>query len=53
MPVTAGTRADAGLQWASAELALAPLAPGEYVIKLTMAGPGEPRELFTAIRVTP
>jgi hypothetical protein len=53
VPVAAHTRADAGMQWASAELALAPLAPGEYVIKLTMAGVGEPREMFTAIRVTP
>lgn len=53
VPVTPDTRADAGLHWASAELALAPLAPGEYVVKLTMAGVGEPREMFTAIRVTP
>jgi VWFA-related protein len=53
VPVTANTRADAGMHWASAELVLAPLAPGEYVIKLTMAGVGEPREMFTAIRVTP
>jgi VWFA-related protein len=53
VPVTADTRADAGMHWASAELALAPLAPGEYVIKLTMTGTGEPREMFTAIRVTP
>jgi hypothetical protein len=53
LPVTATIRADGGVQWATAELALAPLAPGEYVLRLTLAGLGEPREMLTAIRVTP
>ena len=51
--VTANSRADDGVQWATAEVALAPLAPGEYVLRLTLDGPGESREMFTAIRVTP
>ena len=51
--VAPATRVDGDLHWASAELALAPLAPGEYLVKLTLAGPGAPRDLFTAIRVTP
>jgi VWFA-related protein len=53
LPVTATIRADGGVQWATAELALAPLAPGEYVLRLTLVGLGEPREMLTAIRVTP
>jgi len=53
VPVTAGTRTDSTLTWATAELALAPLAPGEYILKLTVAGPGGPSDVYTGIRVVP
>jgi len=53
VPVTAGTRTDSTLTWATAELALAPLAPGEYILKLTVAGPGGPSDVYKGIRVVP
>jgi VWFA-related protein len=51
--VTPGTRAEAGVHWATGELALAPLAPGEYVIKLTLTAAAGPQDIYTGIRVTP
>ena len=45
VPVTVGARAEGAMTWATAELALAPLAPGDYVLKLTVAGPGGPSDV--------
>ena len=53
LPVTVGTRTDGGMTWGTAELALAPLAPSEYVLKLTVTGPGGPSDVYTGIRVVP
>jgi hypothetical protein len=53
LPVTVGSRADGAMTWATAELALSPLAPGEYILKLTVAGPGGPSDVYKGIRVVP
>lgn len=53
VPVTTATRTEAGRRWATAELALAPLAPADYVLKMTLAGPAGRVEVFTGIRVVP
>ena len=53
VPVTGGTRSDGPLTWATAELALAPLGPGEYVLKITVTGPAGPTDVYTGIRVVP
>jgi hypothetical protein len=47
--VTTSTRQDANVTWAVAELALAPLAHGDYVVKLVV----DAQESVTAIRVVP
>jgi VWFA-related protein len=48
LPVTMGERTDEhGARWITAEIALAPLGAGDYVVELR---PGEPR-VITAIRV--
>ncbi len=49
LPLVTSTRADGGITWAAAEMSLAPLAHGDYVIKLTVDG----RDAVTAIRVVP
>jgi hypothetical protein len=53
VPVETSTREEGGFHWATAELALAPLAPGEYVIKLGLTAAGAPQDIYTGIRVTP
>ena len=53
VPVTVGSRTEAAMTWATAELALAPLGPGEYVLKLTVAGPVGLADVYTGIRVVP
>jgi VWFA-related protein len=53
LPVTVGTRTDGAMTWGTAELALAPLAPSEYVLKITVTGPGGPSDVYTGIRVVP
>ncbi|MBK5296046.1 MAG: hypothetical protein JJE40_02740, partial [Vicinamibacteria bacterium] len=49
LPVTTTTRTDGTITWATAEVSLAPLAHGDYVIKLTVDGV----DAVTAIRVVP
>jgi hypothetical protein len=50
IPVTAAVRDEAdGSRWRTAELALAPLAPGDYLIELTAAG----EQTLSAFRVLP
>jgi len=50
VPVAADLRTDAdGTRWLTAQLALAPLAPGDYVVEITR---GDQRSL-TAFRVVP
>jgi VWFA-related protein len=54
VPVTTGERTDAatGQRWLTADLVLAPLGAGDYVIELTTHRPGEEQKILTAIRVT-
>jgi hypothetical protein len=50
VPVTAAVRDDAdGSRWATAQLALAPLAPADYVIELSSGD----RRMISAFRVVP
>ena len=50
IPVTATTRTDGdGAKWATAELLLAPLAPGDYIVEVVT---GETRTL-AAFRIVP
>ena len=59
VPVTAAVRDDAdGSRWATAQLALAPLAPGDYAIEITTGSGGsgaarEERRMISAFRVVP
>jgi VWFA-related protein len=55
VPVTAAVRDDAdGSRWATAQLALAPLAPGDYAIEITVgAGADGERRMISAFRVVP
>ncbi len=49
VPVHASTRVEGNVTWATAELSLAPLAPGDYLVRLT-AGK---QSVVTAFRLTP
>lgn len=54
VPVTIGERRDdaAGVRWITADLTLAPLGAGDYVIEVVVSGPNGDRNVLTAIRVT-
>jgi VWFA-related protein len=49
VPVRASTRVDGSVTWASAEVVLAPLAAGEYLVRLTAGS----QSVVTAFRLTP
>lgn len=53
VPVTTSTRAEGDLAWAVAEVTLAPLAPGDYLIRLKTTDPGGTHETLTAFKVVP
>jgi hypothetical protein len=55
VPVAAGLREEGnGLGWATADVALAPLAAGDYVIELTdPTDAGEARRVWIGFRVVP
>jgi hypothetical protein len=54
VPVATGERTDAatGQRWFTADITLAPLGPGDYVIELTTAKGAEQQKSLVAIRVT-
>ncbi|HVL66554.1 MAG TPA: VWA domain-containing protein [Vicinamibacterales bacterium] len=53
LPVTLAERTDDdGVRWGTAEITLAPLAPGDYVIELSATGSGAAQTRLTGIRVT-
>jgi hypothetical protein len=53
IPVQVGEKTDDdGQRWLTADAALAPLAPGEYVIELSFTNGRGERKVLTAIRVT-
>ena len=39
VPVTVGERTDGTQRWITADLALAPLAPGDYAVEIRIVGP--------------
>ncbi len=55
VPVTVGERTDtaSGQRWLTADLTLAPLGPGDYVIELTTPKGATPHKTLVAFRVTP
>jgi VWFA-related protein len=54
VPVATAERTDAstGQRWLTADITLAPLGPGDYVVELTTAKGGDQQKTLTAIRVT-
>lgn len=54
VPVAAGERTEAatGQRWLTADITLAPLAPGDYVVELTTASGSEQKKTLVALRVT-
>jgi VWFA-related protein len=54
IPVTTGERTDAasGQRWLTADITLAPLGAGDYVISLTTTEPNQNAQRLVAIRVT-
>ena len=54
IPVTVGERTDAssGQRWLTADITLAPLGPGDYVISLTTTESNQNAQRLLAIRVT-
>lgn len=55
VPVVAGERTDAatGQRWLTADITLAPLGPGDYVVELSTTKGTETQKTLMAIRVTP
>ncbi len=53
IPVATGTRTSEGLTWATAEVALAPLAVGEYALRLRTEKSGKTNEVVTGFRIVP
>lgn len=54
VPVTTGERADAstGQRWLTADITLAPLGPGDYVVELATTAGSEQKKTLVALRVT-
>jgi len=54
VPVVTGERTDAatGQRWLTADITLAPLGQGDYVVELTIVKGSETRKSLVAIRVT-
>ena len=53
IPVTTAVRNDGTLTWATAEVALAPLAAGDYALRLKTERAGKSSEVVTGFRVIP
>ncbi len=54
VPVATGERTDAatGQRWLTADLTLAPLGPGDYIVELTSTAAAQQKKTLVAIRVT-
>ena len=53
LPVTIAERTDdAGQRWLTAEVALAPLAPADYIVEMSGTVKGTSQKVLAAIRVT-
>ena len=53
VPVRVSTRTEEGQTWASAELSLAPLAAGDYLIRLKAGAGANTQEVLTGFRLVP
>jgi len=53
LPVETSTMSRDFVQWIRAELALAPLAPGDYIVRLSAKKGGEQAVTLAAFRVVP
>jgi hypothetical protein len=53
VPVTAAQRTDAGVSLATAEVALAPLAPGDYLLEVTARFGAREEKALAAFRIVP
>jgi VWFA-related protein len=53
VPVRTVVREENGMTWASAEVTLAPLAPGDYLIRLAMSAGGKAYAVLTSFRMVP
>jgi VWFA-related protein len=53
LPVTVGQREDAARRFTTAELALAPLAPGDYLIEVAVRRGEKTEKVLTAFRIVP
>lgn len=54
IPVQSSTRAgEGGVTWCQAETVLAPLAPADYILKVTVQNGSQPQEIVTAFRLVP
>ena len=51
IPVTVGERVEGTVRWITADLALAPLAPGDYAVEIRVAEPAGESGVVTALRV--
>ena len=54
VPVVTGERTDAatGQRWLTADVTLAPLGPGDYLVELSVTRGSDTRKSLVAIRVT-
>jgi hypothetical protein len=53
LPVTAGERDDGGRRFATAEVALAPLAPGDYLFAISLGTRDKTEKVLAAFRIVP
>jgi hypothetical protein len=54
VPIAVAPRTDAdGSSWQTAELALAPLAPADYVVELTFASTTDQKRTLVPFRIIP
>ena len=53
VPVKTSVRTENGLTWASAEVTLAPLAPGDYLIRMKTTTSGTSQEVIAGFRLVP
>jgi VWFA-related protein len=53
IPVTAGQREDGGVQYATAEITLAPLAPGDFIVELSVRRGDKTERALAAFRMVP
>ena len=53
VPVKTSVRTENGMTWASAEVTLAPLAAGDYLIRMKTETNGKSQEVITGFRLVP